>query len=285
MNIPKHPFSIFVTTESIEKWEIYKISLDWRIPIFTCLAYVVTATLWTKYNIQNKIERNSSFIRLFTIVHNLFLCLFSFIVFINTVPLLVSRYSDTSLVSWFCDEGKEMNNSGFGFWVWIFYLSKFYELIDTLILLIKGKPSSLLQTFHHAGAIFTLWLISVTRATAGWVFIVFNSFIHTIMYFYYLLTCFGYRPSWKKLMTYMQITQFILGGPIGFIYLAIPGCISVVENKFDYLALLVGGSTYWSQVISTVITQVYVFMLVFLFVDFSAKTYNKDSQLNGKKIN
>ncbi len=43
-------------------------------------------------------------------------------------------------------------NEGLAFYGWIFYLSKFYEVLDTFIILAKGKLSSTLQTYHHAGA-------------------------------------------------------------------------------------------------------------------------------------
>jgi hypothetical protein len=42
----------------------------------------------------------------------------------------------------------------YGFW---FYLSKFYEVVDTAIIILKGKKSSLLQTYHHAGAMICMW--------------------------------------------------------------------------------------------------------------------------------
>jgi len=40
---------------------------------------------------------------------------------------------------------------------WWFYLSKFYEVIDTAVIILKGRKSSLLQTYHHAGAMICMW--------------------------------------------------------------------------------------------------------------------------------
>lgn len=91
-----------------------------------------------------------------------------------------------------------MWEEGLAFYGWLFYLSKFYEVIDTAIIIAKGKKSSLLQTYHHAGAMICMWagiryvytgnlLISVSNVYYSfmsppiWIFCVFNSLIHTLM--------------------------------------------------------------------------------------------------------
>lgn len=50
-----------------------------------------------------------------------------------------------------------MWEEGLAFYGWLFYLSKFYEVVDTAIIIAKGKKSSLLQTYHHAGAMICMW--------------------------------------------------------------------------------------------------------------------------------
>ena len=72
-------------------------------------------------------------------------------------------------------------NEGLAFYGWIFYISKFYEVLDTLIILAKGKLSSTLQTYHHAGAMLAMWGGIRFMAAPIWIFCFFNSFIHAIM--------------------------------------------------------------------------------------------------------
>ena len=72
-------------------------------------------------------------------------------------------------------------NEGLAYYGWIFYLSKFYEILDTAIVLTKGKKSSLLQTYHHTGAIFAMWAGVRYMSPPIWMFTLINSGIHTFM--------------------------------------------------------------------------------------------------------
>ena len=72
-------------------------------------------------------------------------------------------------------------NEGLAFYGWLFYISKFYEVIDTMIILSKGKESSLLQTYHHAGAMFAMWAGIRYMSPPIWMFTFINSGLHTLM--------------------------------------------------------------------------------------------------------
>ncbi|KAL2271449.1 hypothetical protein VTJ83DRAFT_820 [Remersonia thermophila] len=121
-----------------------------------------------------------------------------------------------------------MWNEGLAFYGWLFYLSKFYEVFDTLIILAKGKLSSTLQTYHHAGAMLCMWAGIRYMSVPIWLFVFANSFIHSLMYTYYTLTAFKIRvpTSIKRTLTSMQITQFIAGASAAtvhsFIYYIVP---------------------------------------------------------------
>ena len=71
-------------------------------------------------------------------------------------------------------------NEGLAFWGWIFYLSKFYEVLDTLIIVAKGKRSATLQTYHHAGAMLCMWAGMRYMSPPIWMFVFINSFIHAL---------------------------------------------------------------------------------------------------------
>lgn len=74
-----------------------------------------------------------------------------------------------------------MWNEGLAFWGWWFYLSKFYEVLDTFVIVAKGKRSATLQTYHHAGAMLCMWAGIRYMSPPIWMFVWVNSGIHTLM--------------------------------------------------------------------------------------------------------
>merc|ERR1712232_870671 len=65
-----------------------------------------------------------------------------------------------------------------------------------------------LQTFHHCGAVMGMWMCVVAWSITGHVFLVFNSLIHFIMYFYYAMSSINIRLPGKKIITQAQMFQF-----------------------------------------------------------------------------
>ena len=79
---------------------------------------------------------------------------------------------------------------GLAFWGWFFYLSKFYEVLDTLIIVAKGKRSATLQTYHHAGAMLCMWAGIRYMSPPIWMFVFLNSGIHAMMVsLFYFVQC------------------------------------------------------------------------------------------------
>ncbi|KAI4256600.1 MAG: hypothetical protein LQ352_002040 [Teloschistes flavicans] len=114
-------------------------------------------------------------------------------------------------------------NEGLAFYGWLFYLSKFYEIVDTFIILVKGKNTSTLQTFHHAGAMFCTWAGIRFMSPPIWMFVIVNSGIHTLMYTYYTLNHLGIHVSQrlKSTLTRLQIVQFVFGATYAMAHLFI----------------------------------------------------------------
>ncbi|QIW96358.1 hypothetical protein AMS68_001876 [Peltaster fructicola] len=114
-------------------------------------------------------------------------------------------------------------NEGLAFWGWIFYLSKFYEVVDTLIIVAKGKRSPTLQTYHHAGAMLCMWAGMRYMSPPIWMFVFVNSAIHAMMYVYFALAAMNIRVSQsvKRTLTTMQITQFLFGATYAGLHLFI----------------------------------------------------------------
>jgi hypothetical protein len=86
-----------------------------------------------------------------------------------------------SMPETFMDHSKYIWSAGVGYLSWVFYISKFYEVVDTFVILAKGKQSSFLQTYHHAGVMLCMWAGVRYASPPALVGIVFNSAIHTLM--------------------------------------------------------------------------------------------------------
>ncbi|KAI9789566.1 MAG: hypothetical protein M1816_005973 [Peltula sp. TS41687] len=120
-------------------------------------------------------------------------------------------------------------NEGLGFYGWLFYISKFYEVLDTFILLAKGKTPSTLQVFHHAGALISLWAGIRYMSPPIWMWVLVNAGVHTMMYSYYALKSMSVPIPWgiKPIITTLQILQFIVGATFAAAHLFIQYSVPV----------------------------------------------------------
>ena len=82
--------------------------------------------------------------------------------------------------------------------LWLFYVSKVLDFADTFFIVVRGKweQLSLLHVYHHFSIFLVYWVVTSVGYDGDVYFtIVANGAIHAIMYTYYLLTLFNYRPS------------------------------------------------------------------------------------------
>ncbi|GAA6020328.1 hypothetical protein JCM10207_003230 [Rhodosporidiobolus poonsookiae] len=221
-------------------------------PLAFAIVYFITAkTLSHFQNGKNRIQGRGW--DLAVIAHNLFLAAYSAWTFVGTAPQvfgafwrgfaadglagLAHAYCDSQLAVWGSTEFPRL--------CYIFHLSKYYEIMDTAILLLKGKKVGMLQSYHHAGACLTMYAGYRAQAMPIWLFCVFNSFIHTIMYCYYAVTSMKlpFPQFLKRNITRLQISQFLVGFTCAASYLFIklpdlPSLPSFPSSASDAAALL-----------------------------------------------
>ena len=65
-------------------------------------------------------------------------------------------------------------------------MSKYYEFFDTFLLYLNNKSPIFLQKYHHIGAVICWHLTYTYKVDCVWIPSIANSFVHTIMYSYYL---------------------------------------------------------------------------------------------------
>eukprot|EP00756_Hemistasia_phaeocysticola_P021548 Hpha_TRINITY_DN15781_c1_g1::TRINITY_DN15781_c1_g1_i2::g.40755::m.40755 len=152
-------------------------------------------------------------------VNNVIMCLYSLYAFVGMSLVLAANWVDDGFPVWkaICDTEKTMNR-GLDFWMYHFYLSKFWEWIDTWILVLKGKPvwppensQFFLHVFHHCVTASVFWVSWRKELPMGYLGPLTNAFVHIPMYGYYFIT-----EHWQGarmfgvFITPTQIVQFLI---------------------------------------------------------------------------
>lgn len=156
------------------------------------------------------------------VVHNVILIGLSVAMGVGGILALHGRYREEGFDGIFCSQraaGKVLDGAA-GYWTWVFYYSKFYELGDTMLLCLKLKPTIPLHLYHHVVMLFLCWSWVRFDWLEGSVWcVIVNSIIHTFMYTYYLMTALGKDVWWKKFLTGGQIFQFCTGTAYVTVYM------------------------------------------------------------------
>ncbi|KAJ3030782.1 hypothetical protein HDV00_008722 [Rhizophlyctis rosea] len=165
---------------------------------------------------------------------------------------------------------------------YINYLIKYYELLDTIFLVLKKKKLEFLHVYHHAATMVLCYFELEGRTAVSWVPVTLNLFVHVIMYYYYARTAVSSKPIWwKKYLTTLQITQFILD--IFAIYLATYTYVS--SAMYPDIIPNFGLGTCRGKPIAAWIGCAIITSYLGLFVQFFIKTYgdNKNKRRQAKK--
>lgn len=143
--------------------------------------------------------------------HNLLLSALSLVMFVGCLRELLTRGSQAQSFDWMFCERPGRGSGPLYFWSYIFYISKYYELVDTVIALLKGSrpPHMALHVYHHAIMPIMTWHWLEYSATLQYGGLLFNTLVHVIMYAYYALKVLKVPTPWKSWITRLQILQFM----------------------------------------------------------------------------
>jgi fatty acid elongase 3 len=143
-------------------------------------------------------------------VHNFVLTVGSFVMTVGIAAELYDMWGRPDAAEYaICDPLHEHSSRRVYFWYFVFYLSKMYEFIDTLILCLRKKPLIFLHTYHHIITLWLCWVCLDDRLSIQWLCTIANTTIHVFMYYFYCCQSVGMDVWWKRHLTKLQITQFI----------------------------------------------------------------------------
>ena len=183
----------------------------------------------------------------YAIIHNASLQLFSVYVASSLLYALYTYGIVTERNYYF--QYKNIDNV-----IFYFYLSKYYEYVDTFILYAKNKQPIFLQKFHHLGAVI-VWHLGYVNKCEGMLFVcLWNSIVHSIMYLYYLLALLKIDVyKYRMYITSLQIGQLLSGS------IMLPYFFYTLETSQNKTVI--------------VIFDVYIVCLLYLFSEFMVKNY------------
>lgn len=195
-----------------------------RYPVSAVIIY-----LFVIFGLQRAMrDRTSLKLKVPAFIHNSFLCLLSFLMACGTLIEVVHVIRNAGFGGVVCDRGGVAMGGRLGAWMYIFYLSKFYELLDTVIMVLKKRPLNFLHVYHHSVVLPLFYVYMRTGMVLQWILVVANSSVHVLMYYYYACATVGRKVWWKKYITQAQIVQFIIDltatWPYPFLYFSKTGC-------------------------------------------------------------
>lgn len=215
-------------------------------------------------SIKAAAEAQRAFYKPLLILHNSFLSLGSLVMVAGFIAGYREQYAEEEsaadmFVRTCCDPGEPL----FGklqFWLYIFYLSKYYEFLDTFFLCLTMRRVIPLHWIHHLLTLTVAWIGLETRHTVMGLACVMNATVHVIMYAYYAYKLLNpeFEPWWKRHLTKLQMRQF-MANVVGL----------GIWTYFDRVAEKNCSGEMW------VIYVVLGVMIIFLgmFAAFSKKTY------------
>eukprot|EP00184_Porphyridium_aerugineum_P006000 CAMPEP_0184693166 /NCGR_PEP_ID=MMETSP0313-20130426/1446_1 /TAXON_ID=2792 /ORGANISM="Porphyridium aerugineum, Strain SAG 1380-2" /LENGTH=270 /DNA_ID=CAMNT_0027151157 /DNA_START=143 /DNA_END=955 /DNA_ORIENTATION=+ len=233
-------------------------------PWATVVLYYITLRVLQQFMKNRKAYE----FRAFLFVHNMLLSIGSLILFVALVYVLAEKSQVFNLRQMICAPSMHFDGR-LQFIYYINYFFKYYELIDTVLLVLRKKPVPFLHEYHHAATLILTWSQQREHSTVQWVPIVLNLLVHVLMYYYYAMSAIGVRIWWKQYLTSLQISQFIID------VIACSYAYAVfIFNGFDY------NSCYGTQT-GAIQGILILSSYLFLFIRFYQQTYKSSGK--GKK--
>lgn len=189
-------------------------SLTYEAPIVATVGYLFFVHVFGPWYNKGKgkpDEKGSAFVDFLLRAWNLFLAYLSYCMLIGMGVPVIQHWLQYGWRDHLCDAKMLRWEGPMLFWIWVFGISKYFELIDTAFLVLRNRPVNFLHWYHHASVLLYTWFAIKFHLGSGYTFAPVNAFVHTFMYWYYYRRACGVVLSYDKGITQIQISQMVLG--------------------------------------------------------------------------
>uniref|UniRef100_A0AC35G5S0 Elongation of very long chain fatty acids protein n=1 Tax=Panagrolaimus sp. PS1159 TaxID=55785 RepID=A0AC35G5S0_9BILA len=167
--------------------------------------------LFAKDKLSNLIK-DKTLLRDISLVWNSMNALFSFFVVALLLPECIYALFFRGWEYAVCTTGDFFTGRLSGFGMYIFTLSKIWELFDTVLLMLRGRPVIFLHYYHHALVLFQVIFTYPDTGSFARLATMMNAVVHSIMYSYFALATVSTSVrKYSKFVTVAQLLQFIIG--------------------------------------------------------------------------
>lgn len=182
----------------------------WEVPLTLVGLYLLMIP-----TLQWYVARYGKFdVRNFSFYWNAMLSIFSWFGVFACVPTIIWSLANHGLYFTTCAPPGWYGTSVCGFFVTLFIYSKIPELVDTVLLILAGKPVVVLQWWHHSTVLLYCWHSYAVRIATGAWFAGMNYTVHSLMYGYFALMGTQYRKAvapFAIFITLLQLLQMVVG--------------------------------------------------------------------------
>ena len=204
------------------------------IVLYLFLVYWVTPGLVKRYEPIERIGKVK--FHTFGMMYNAMLSFLSLLLLVVMLKTLIEMERATSLFDVVCDPNAVFVGTPIYILYFVNYLLKYVELIDTLLIQMRGKSPMKLQVYHHFITLALTYIQGITESSIQWLPIVLNLAVHVCMYAHFawmehetlarlrdptkhVLSSDKKHPWWRTALTMFQIFQFVVAMILGIIVL------------------------------------------------------------------
>ncbi|UXI22533.1 ATP-binding cassette sub-family G member 1 [Sarcoptes scabiei] len=164
-------------------------------------------------------DRKPFMLRGLLLVYNIFMVVINLFIFYNILKRI--DYGRRFLIFKFPDPNDVSPDTLYEIKIgYLCYLTRLLDLFDTIFFVLRKKENQItfLHLYHHTMVplLGYMTLKIAPQAPVVGLFLMLNTFIHSVMYLYYALAAFGPQVQkylwWKKYITQLQLLQFAACG-------------------------------------------------------------------------